>query len=87
MNDSGSHGSGSQFETNCPIIAWGAGILKKSELNYVPTINQIDIAVLMSTLIGIPIPMNSLVHATEKSYYLFSGLFRIFYLLLGCFTR
>ncbi|XP_044733574.1 GPI ethanolamine phosphate transferase 1-like [Chrysoperla carnea] len=62
MKDSGSHGSGSQSETNCPIIAWGAGISRKSELNYAPTINQIDIAVLMSTLIGVPIPMNSLIY-------------------------
>lgn len=62
MTNWGSHGSGDPTETDCPIMTWGAGISKKSKnTNYLTAINQIDIAVLMSTLIGVPVPMNSLV--------------------------
>ncbi|GLV46026.1 Phosphatidylinositol glycan anchor biosynthesis class N [Carabus blaptoides fortunei] len=56
MTDWGSHGAGSKFETETPFIAWGAGI--KRSVNPV-NINQADIAPLISTLIGIPIPVNS----------------------------
>lgn len=61
MTDWGSHGAGSQFETETPFIAWGAGI-KRSV--YPIKLNQADIAPLLSTLIGIPIPVNSVVIIT-----------------------
>lgn len=57
MTDWGSHGSGSGHETEVPLIAWGAGI-KRNERRQ--DINQIDVAPLLSSLIGINIPVNSL---------------------------
>ncbi|XP_018577322.1 GPI ethanolamine phosphate transferase 1 isoform X1 [Anoplophora glabripennis] len=57
MTDWGSHGSGSGHETEVPIIAWGAGINKSGRRQ---DINQIDVAPLLSSLIGINIPINSL---------------------------
>ncbi|KAJ8971288.1 hypothetical protein NQ314_000765 [Rhamnusium bicolor] len=57
MTDWGSHGSGSRHETEVPIIAWGAGIRANNQRQ---DINQIDIAPLLSSLIGINIPINSL---------------------------
>ncbi|XP_037052386.1 GPI ethanolamine phosphate transferase 1 [Bradysia coprophila] len=75
MTDRGSHGDGDDYETQTPIVAWGAGIPKHTEKptattdqlhsiigsNRVPRfdINQIDIAPLMATLLGIPVPVNS----------------------------
>lgn len=58
MANWGSHGSGSDHETEIPIITWGAGIkidAKRKDLQ------QIDIAPLISALIGINYPINSLV--------------------------
>lgn len=57
MTDWGSHGSGSDHETEVPIIAWGAGI-KRNEKRQ--DLNQIDVAPLLASLIGINIPVNSL---------------------------
>ncbi|CAH1393618.1 unnamed protein product [Nezara viridula] len=70
----GSHGAGSMIETETPIIVWGAGIKKPLMSNnsvgltpdnwklshlYRHDINQADIAVLMSVLLGVSIPVHS----------------------------
>lgn len=57
MTDWGSHGSGSAFETVVPVVAWGAGIAKGRKRD----IEQNDLTPLISALIGINIPTNSLV--------------------------
>ncbi|KAG4073636.1 hypothetical protein HA402_000860 [Bradysia odoriphaga] len=75
MTDRGSHGDGDDYETQTPIVAWGAGIPKHTDKPTTTTdqlhsiigstsvprfdINQIDIAPLMATLLGIPVPVNS----------------------------
>lgn len=57
MTDWGSHGSGSAHETQVPVLGWGAGFSRKKVTN----LKQNDLAPLMSALIGINIPTNSLV--------------------------
>nr|CAI5839310.1 unnamed protein product [Callosobruchus analis] len=57
MSDWGSHGGGSPHETEVPFIAWGAGIKRNPARQ---DIRQIDIAPLLSALIGNSIPINSL---------------------------
>ena len=74
MTDWGSHGTGMDVETVTPFVAWGAGIKQLRENigardkfnnfeafknNYRIEINQADIAPLMSTLIGVNIPVNN----------------------------
>ncbi|CCD72995.1 GPI ethanolamine phosphate transferase 1 [Caenorhabditis elegans] len=57
MTDWGSHGAGSDDEVLTPFVAWGAGVKQggpKLDLN------QIDLAPLISALIGCPIPVNSM---------------------------
>ena len=68
----GTHGAGHTHETETPIIAWGAGV-KKSQVKRNINMNrewglgdverkdieQADVAVLMSALIGSSIPANS----------------------------
>lgn len=56
MTNWGSHGDGSEHETNTPLIAWGAGIKTNKQQN---DVKQADIAPLLATLIGINIPVNS----------------------------
>ncbi|XP_014214600.1 GPI ethanolamine phosphate transferase 1-like [Copidosoma floridanum] len=56
MTDWGSHGSGSTDETETPLVAWGAGIAKSSHLY---NVEQADLAPFISTLIGIPVPVNN----------------------------
>lgn len=57
MTDWGSHGAGSSSETDTPFITWGAGIRRNTQLH---EIEQADIAPFMATLIGVPVPVNSL---------------------------
>ncbi|KAG7200113.1 hypothetical protein KM043_000557 [Ampulex compressa] len=56
MTNWGSHGSGSTDETETPLIVWGAGI---NNVKHRQDVEQADIAPLISSLIGIPIPVNS----------------------------
>ncbi|KAJ3219626.1 Glycosyl phosphatidyl inositol anchor synthesis [Dinochytrium kinnereticum] len=72
MSNRGNHGDGHPENTETPIIAWGAGVAgpnkthatgHKEDWNLLEVqrndLNQADIAPLMSTLIGVPYPMNS----------------------------
>ena len=62
MTDWGSHGSGDDSERLTPFVAWGAGIQKiKFDDQDLFSLKQVDIAPLMSYLVGIPIPINSIV--------------------------
>nr|CAD7442510.1 unnamed protein product [Timema bartmani] len=69
-----SHGAGERSETETPLVAWGAGIRRPLpatetdplspqswELAHVrrSDVRQADIAPLMATLLGVPIPTNS----------------------------
>ena len=56
MTDWGSHGSGSTDETETPIVVWGAGINRQ---NIRRDIEQADIAPLVSSLLGLSIPVNN----------------------------
>ncbi|CAD5209119.1 unnamed protein product [Bursaphelenchus xylophilus] len=57
MTDWGSHGSGTDDEVLTPFVIWGHGV---SPLPLKEEINQVDLTPLMSALLGIPIPVNSL---------------------------
>nr|CAD7406839.1 unnamed protein product [Timema poppensis] len=72
--EDGSHGAGERSETETPLVAWGAGIRgpllatetdppspRSWELAHVrrSDVRQADIAPLMATLLGVPIPANS----------------------------
>ena len=74
MTDWGSHGTGMDVETVTPLAAWGAGIRRldhnvgaRTEFDYLDgfdlihriEVNQADLAPLMSTLVGVNIPVNS----------------------------
>uniref|UniRef100_H2Z1S9 GPI ethanolamine phosphate transferase 1 n=1 Tax=Ciona savignyi TaxID=51511 RepID=H2Z1S9_CIOSA len=71
MTDWGSHGAGLASETLTPLVVWGAGAEKHNDLQMplndesIKTtsnrrdVNQADIAPLMSSLVGSPIPVNS----------------------------
>ncbi|KAI8930390.1 Phosphatidylinositolglycan class N-domain-containing protein [Entophlyctis helioformis] len=75
MGNRGAHGDGHPDNTQTPIIAWGAGIAKPNRSHPTghddlsapwnladvqrKDVNQADIAPLMSSLIGVPYPLNS----------------------------
>lgn len=63
ISNVGSHGDGSMSETEVPIVTWGAGLSLNNEhlISSPVSINQADVAPLMATLIGIPIPVHSVV--------------------------
>ncbi len=62
MTDWGSHGSGDDSERLTPFVMWGAGVESiKYNFEELITLKQVDIAPLMSYLIGVPIPINSIV--------------------------
>ncbi|KAJ3343284.1 Glycosyl phosphatidyl inositol anchor synthesis, partial [Kappamyces sp. JEL0680] len=75
MSNRGSHGDGDPQNTETPLIAWGAGINRPDSQNPTGhddqsvswkleglqrnDVSQADVAPLMSSLIGVPYPMNS----------------------------
>lgn len=74
MNNRGAHGDGHPDNTRTPLVAWGAGIHgpRKTGLGHDDfsansdllewdrhDVLQADIAPLMATLLGLPIPVNS----------------------------
>lgn len=63
MTDWGSHGAGSPSETDTPLIVWGAGARDSEEP---VNIEQADIAPLISSFIGTPIPINSMVSPQQS---------------------
>ena len=75
MTNWGSHGAGHPHETLTPLVCWGAGVrspsvplaeltshLDKDGVSLVgrKDVNQADITPLMSVLIGLPFPVNSI---------------------------
>lgn len=70
MTDWGSHGAGDDHETKTPYVIWGSGI-KQAEMTQLDPetdglsldhrldINQVDLSPLMSTILSIPVPVNS----------------------------
>lgn len=70
MTDWGSHGAGDDHETKTPYVIWGSGVNNPGEFKLDPEtkgmsmenrldINQVDLAPLMSTVLSIPVPVNS----------------------------
>lgn len=75
MTDRGSHGDGHHFETETPIIGWGAGLKNWNHITTFPhnqlyhhllsklvprfDIEQADLTPLLSSLIGVPVPVNN----------------------------
>ncbi|CAD5206382.1 unnamed protein product [Bursaphelenchus okinawaensis] len=57
MTDWGSHGSGTDDEVLTPFVVWGNGV---TSLPLKEEINQVDITPLISSVLGVPIPVNSL---------------------------
>lgn len=66
----GSHGAGDDHETKTPYVIWGSGVSNPGEFKLDPEtkgmsmenrldINQVDLAPLMSTVLSIPVPVNS----------------------------
>ncbi|KAH8251956.1 hypothetical protein KR038_011930 [Drosophila bunnanda] len=67
MADSGMHGCSSRYELETPLLMWGAGVKRKvgpdagfPTSKTVPEVKQIQLAPLMSALIGLPPPMNNI---------------------------
>ncbi|XP_063548560.1 GPI ethanolamine phosphate transferase 1-like [Cydia strobilella] len=71
MTDWGSHGSGDDHETQTPFVMWGAGVQQAKEgpedpytkgmsFNHRFDIKQADLTPLMSTILSIPVPVNSI---------------------------
>ncbi|VDN33402.1 unnamed protein product, partial [Cylicostephanus goldi] len=80
MTDWGSHGAGSDEEVLTPFVAWGAGVQKGGARS---NIEQVDITPLCASLLGIPVPVNSLgvlpLHVLDVSpKYLFRSAFSNF---------
>lgn len=77
MTDWGSHGSGTDHETQSPFIAWGSGI--KGQLQPCD-LHQVDTAALISALLGINFPTNSVVRVRTdfRVEYLISYIYIFF---------
>jgi phosphatidylinositol glycan class N len=75
MSDKGSHGDGERANTETPLVVWGAGVrraaARRNDTPPLPSgwglddvrrvdINQADVAPLMSALLGVPNPTNSI---------------------------
>lgn len=71
----GSHGAGDDHETQTPFVLWGAGTQPSNEgpldpetesmsLNHRFDIKQADLTPLMSTILSIPVPVNSIVNSS-----------------------
>uniref|UniRef100_A0A2I3HGN8 GPI ethanolamine phosphate transferase 1 n=1 Tax=Nomascus leucogenys TaxID=61853 RepID=A0A2I3HGN8_NOMLE len=58
MTDWGSHGAGHPSETLTPLVTWGAGIKYPQRVS-AQQFDDADIAPLMTSLIGVPFPLNS----------------------------
>ncbi|XP_023718102.1 GPI ethanolamine phosphate transferase 1-like isoform X4 [Cryptotermes secundus] len=73
MTDWDSHGAGDKNETDTPLVAWGTGVtgprLTTSAEPSCPAswrlghlsrsdVSQVDVAPLMASLIGVPVPVN-----------------------------
>jgi len=77
MTDWGSHGSGLPYETETPLIVWGAGV----KSGFRQDIEQASIAPLIASLIGIPIPVNNEVNLHFiyiYTYILYNYCFNVF---------
>ncbi|KAJ3047876.1 Glycosyl phosphatidyl inositol anchor synthesis, partial [Rhizoclosmatium hyalinum] len=74
MSNRGNHGDGHPDNTETPLIVWGAGVAGPNKTSPTVDsyslawgldeyqrndVNQADVAPLMSTLVGVPYPMNS----------------------------
>lgn len=66
MTDWGSHGSGSPDETETPLVVWGAGV---NSLRNRVDVEQADIAPLISSLLGISIPVNNEVGIRKNLFH------------------
>lgn len=66
----GSHGAGDDHETKTPYVIWGSGVkqteMRQSDpetdglsLEHRIDINQVDLSPIMSTILSIPVPVNS----------------------------
>ncbi|KAH8306445.1 hypothetical protein KR018_011522 [Drosophila ironensis] len=55
----GYHGLGSKLEVETPLFLWGAGVSNQRGEGW-PIVRQVQLAPLMSSLIGLPPPMNNL---------------------------
>ncbi|XP_059613178.1 GPI ethanolamine phosphate transferase 1 [Phlebotomus argentipes] len=59
MSDRGAHGAGHHHETETPIVAWGAGVARKTSWKPLESIEQADVTPLMAALIGVAPPVNN----------------------------
>lgn len=77
----GSHGAGDEHETQTPYVIWGSGVKHSIEatldsqtngmsLDHRIDINQADLTPLMSTILSIPVPVNSIVSIVTIFYYM-----------------
>ncbi|KAH8308229.1 hypothetical protein KR059_008497, partial [Drosophila kikkawai] len=57
LSNLGSHGAGTPYETETPFMLWGAGFNANQSMQ---RLEQIQLASLMSALIGLPPPVNNL---------------------------
>ncbi|GMT28583.1 hypothetical protein PFISCL1PPCAC_19880 [Pristionchus fissidentatus] len=56
MTDWGSHGGGSEVETQTPLVIWGSGVRGGVR----ESLEQVDICPLIASLLSIPFPINNL---------------------------